>query len=290
MSIYNLIDGESDISWKCFDIEKDDPSLNSQKESALKRKYNVDGLTLNKLFLDQYGLDYISKYFINEKKTARIVSYPRPTNTCYEKAVVLSGWNPLNIIKAFYLQRSDNGNLYALILPETGCFIDRNAVRSQINLPNDVELVRAKNLPSQMSYGSCSPFIKHEDIVENGGAIQAIVFDSEALKLKQQENTLDDFSFGLEHHVSVQMNYYSCYKMLKNIFPCVVMEENLLNLSFKERMVRKNGRIKIDYEFISLNYRTAQFINEIHGFGDVSISNDHVDELFIPDVLSSKAG
>lgn len=288
MSIYNLINGESDISWQWFDIEKDDPSLNSNKESVLKKQYNVDSLTLNKLFFEEYSLDYISQYFVSEKKIARVVTFPKSTATCYEKVGVLSYCNPLNIIKAFYLQTSDNGDLYALIVPETGCFIDREAVRSQLNLPKGVELVRAKHLPSQMSFGSCSPFIKKEDLIENGGKIKAIIFDSEALKLKQQENILDDFSFGLDHRVSIQMNYYNCYKMLRNIFPEVIIEKNLLNLTFKERMVRKKGRIKIDYEFKTLNYRTAQFINSIHGYGDVSITNDHVDELYIPDVLSSK--
>jgi hypothetical protein len=52
-----------------------------------------------------------------------------------------------------------------------------------------------------------------------------------------------------------------------------------LNLSFKEELVRSNGRISISFEFNSLDFRTARFINSIHGYGEVSILNDHVDEL-----------
>jgi len=52
--------------------------------------------------------------------------------------------------------------------------------------------------------------------------------------------------------------------------------------------VRTKGRLKITYEFNSLNYRIARFINGIHGSGDVSIVNDHVDELDLPDVLTMK--
>jgi hypothetical protein len=74
--------------------------------------------------------------------------------------------------------------------------------------------------------------------------------------------------------------------MMKKMFPNVVTEGEVLNLSFKERFNRVNGKISISYEFNSLNYRTAKFINSIHGYGDVSIFNDYVDELDLPNVLS----
>ena len=138
-----------------------------------------------------------------------------------------------------------------------------------------------------MSFGSCSPFITSSDILGHGGRIKNILFDKETFMLKQHENSFDNFSFGLEHRLSIQMNYYHCYKMLKHLYGDRVIDREILNLSFKERLVRKKGRIQIDYEFKSLNYRTAQFINNIHGFGDVSITNDRIDELFIPEVLTS---
>jgi len=85
--------------------------------------------------------------------------------------------------------------------------------------------------------------------------------------------------------MSVQMNYYDCYQMLKNLFPDVVREEELLSLSFNEKLRRTNGKMNITYEFQSVNYRTAKFINSIHGYGDVTIMNDYRDELDLPPVL-----
>ena len=64
------------------------------------------------------------------------------------------------------------------------------------------------------------------------------------------------------------------------------IDEEILNLSFKEKFIRDKGKIKIAYEFKTLNYRTAQFINGIHGYGDVSIVNDYIDELDLPEVLT----
>jgi hypothetical protein len=68
--------------------------------------------------------------------------------------------------------------------------------------------------------------------------------------------------------------------------PGIVERREILNLSFKEKMIRNNGKVHITYEFNSLNYRTARFVNSIHGFGDVSILNDHIDELDLPSILT----
>ena len=288
MSIYYLTDGEPNIELHQFDLNRDDPSLNSKMAPALQHQYTVNSTTLNKLFLSKYGLDYISQYFLKNEKPVRILSLPKATNTCYEKADILKGWNPLNVIKAFYLESTLDGTLYAIIIPETGCFLDRENVKRQLNIDDNVSLVRATCLPSHMNFGTCSPFVLQDDLVKNGGKIKHIVFDKESLILKRHENSMDDFSFGLEHRLSIQMNYYHCYRMLRHIYSDLVVDRDILCLSFKEHLVRKKGRIKIDYEFRTLNYRTAQFINNIHGYGDVSIINDHIDELFIPDVLTSQ--
>ena len=288
MSIYYLTDGESNITLHEFDLYRDDPSLNSKMAPALQHQYAINTSTFNELFLSKYDLDYISHYSLKNEKTVRILSFPKATNTCYEKADILKNWNPLNIIKAFYLESSEDGLLYAVIIPETGCFLDREVLKIQLNLNKNVRLVKSTSLPSQMNFGTCSPFIRQEDLVKNGGKIKQIVFDKETLIMKRHENSLDDFSFGLDHRFSIQMNYYQCYKMLHHLYPDVIIDKEILSLSFKERLVRKKGRIKIDYEFKTLNYRTAQFINNIHGYGDVSIINDHIDELFIPDVLTSQ--
>ncbi len=287
MSIFNL-STRTEIYADDFISNRDDPSLNSQKAPALQHEYAANSLTINKLFLSRYGLSYITDYSLAHKNPLRILSYPQATNTCYEKADILQGWNPLNVIKAFYLESSQDGSLYAVIVPETGCFLDREVVKRQLNLDENTHLMRATHLPAQMSFGSCSPFITQDDLFRNGGKIKNIIFDRETLVLKRHENAMDDFSFGLEHRLSIQLNYYHCYKMLRHYFSDVVIDRDILCLSFNERLVRKKGRIKINYEFRTLNYRTAQFINNIHGYGDVSISNDYVDELFIPDVLTSQ--
>lgn len=286
MSIYTLGEACSGLEVDRFSLLENDPSLNLDGADALGLKYQVDGDLLEKLFLAKYDLAYIRRFFERSRKPLRVVSYPKETNTCYEKAEILSGWNPLNVVKAFYLESLENGNLYGIIVPETGCFLDRDNVREQLGLPEGVKLAKATQLPEQMSYGTCSPFIQMEDLVENGGKLKAIVFDRETLIIKRQENLLDDFSFGMEHRFSIQMNYFQCYKMLSELFSSSILERDVLKLSFKERLVRKKGRIKIDYEFRTLNYRSARFINEIHGYGDVSIVNDHVDELMVPEVLT----
>ena len=214
------------------------------------------------------------------------MSHPSETKTCFEKAETLTPWDPLNIIKAFYLECSTNESLYVVVIPETGCFIDKTRIKEILNLPQESILRKAKDLPNNMSYGTCSPFIVDEDIISNGGKVEKILFDTETLVIKKNDNTLDDFSFGLDHRLSLHINYYQCFKMLKKRYPGVIFDEEIFNLSFKEKFVRNNGKIRITYDFDSLNYRTAKFINSIHGFGNVSIMNDFVDELDLPEILT----
>jgi hypothetical protein len=271
-----------------FDLKRDDPSLNGDRATAIENEYRVDPAAMNRLFFAQYHLEYVSRYFNASKNTLRVLTYPWATNTCYEKANILGTWNPLNIIKAFYLASVKDGSLYAVVIPETGCFIDKARIKGQLGLPEDDTLVKATELPQNMNYGTCSPFILENDLQGQGGRVAKIVFDTETLIQKKHENILDDFSFGLDHQVSIQMNYYQCYKVLKSNFHQAVMDCDILKLAFTERFTRKEGRIKIDYEFQSLNYRTAKFINSIHGYGDVKIVNDCVDELYLPDVLTTQ--
>jgi len=54
--------------------------------------------------------------------------------------------------------------------------------------------------------------------------------------MKKHENTLNEFSFGLDYRFSIQMNYYQCYKMLKHIFGDIIRQDSLLNLAFKEKL------------------------------------------------------
>lgn len=285
MSIYNIDYFCS--SGQVHNIELDDPSLNGSGSSSLQNEYNLPSSEIEDLFLSKYQLEYITKYVGDRSVSFRIVSHPEKSNTCYEKAQLIDSCDPLNIIKALYFECPLDQQLYVIVVPETGCFIDRSSIASLFGLPQDVVLAKAKMLPMNMSYGTCSPFITRDDLIENGGKIAKIIFDSETLVSKKHENSLDDFSFGLDHRFSLQMNYYHCYKMLKATFGSLVSSDDVLTLSFKEKFIRKGGKIKINYEFKSLNYRTAKFINSIHGVGDVSVENDCIDELDLPEILTS---
>jgi hypothetical protein len=284
MSIYCICGDGGRATSAITDYETEDPALTGGRGDFDAVRFDLTRDQMNGLFFDRYGIDYISRFFMNGRNF-RVLSFPKATNTCYEKAEILANWDPLNVIKALYFECLETGFLYAAVIPETGCFIDKNHFAQVLDLSHGVRLAQAKNLPKNMTYGTCSPFISDADLPQNGGCVRRIVFDSEALTMKKHENTLDDFSFGQDHRFSIQMNYYQCYKMLKYFFGKVIPQESLLKLAFKEKLTRKNGRIKIAYEFESLNYRTASFINGIHGYGDVTITNDHVDELDIPEVL-----
>ncbi len=287
MSVYNLVWGDKSDDITVKDLSSYDNSLNGLKSAALDNQYDIGASNLCSLFLSQYRLDYIAHYCDSRKSPLRILSFPQPSSTCYEKAALLEGWNPLNIAKAFYLESSLDGSLYAVIVPETGCFLDKAYLRQALNLEEGEELVRAEALPSGMSYGTCSPFILPEDLVENGGNVKSIVFDQGTLSLKRREGLFDDFSFGMDHQFSLQINYYDCHAMLKERYPNAVVEADVLRLSFEERLIRKKGRLQIDYKFKSIDYKTAQFINSMHGYGDVSVENDHVDELFVPGIVNA---
>lgn len=286
MSIY-YVDQEAEPILKAgFNIEKADPSLSDSQEPSLCAKRGLNQDDFRRLFLSKYDLDYICDYNFTNSPGLRIVTHPGETSTCFEKAEILDSWDPLNVIKVFYLECSKSNLLYAVVVPETGCFTDRMQLKRMLKLPDDAFLKKADRLPANMSFGTCSPFVLEKDCVTNGGCVDKIVFDTETLSMKKEERMLDDFSFGLDHRMSIQMNYYDCFMLLKQRYPDTVVEDEFMNLSFKEKLIRNKGRIKIAYEFSSLNYRTAKFINSIHGFGDVSIINDYIDELNLPDVLT----
>ncbi len=285
MSIYSISSSEQNTP--SFDIEREDPSLNSEGKKSLEKEFRLTIDEFNTLFFNDIGLEYVTKYVRDRNLSFRIVTHPKKTNTCYEKAQLIGDWDPLNIIKALYFECPTNQHLYAVVVPETGCFIDKEYVASLLNLPKGIKLAKAKMLPSNMTYGTCSPFITEKDLVVNGGRVAQILFDSETLVVKKHENTLDDFSFGLDHRLSLHINYYQCYKMLKSLYKQTIFSDELMTLSFKEKFVRKKGKIKLNYDFNSINFRTAKFINSIHGSGDVFVENDYVEELDLPDVLTS---
>ena len=287
MSIYTISQEESDLSTELF--EQSDPSLNGNNYDSLQVRFDLSRENINTLFFDAYNISYISKYAQDRDIKLRVVTHPVKTNTCYEKARLFGKWNPLNIIKALYFECPVEGHLYAVVVPETGCFMDRSHLSQLLSLPNGVALAKAKRLPRNMSYGTCSPFITKDDLLENGGKVAKIIFDSESLVSKKHDNGLDDFSFGLDHRFSLHLNYYHCYKMLKGEFKNSVIAEDVLSLSFCEKFIRKNGQIKVNYDFKTLNYRTAKFINSIHGYGDVVVENDHLDELDLPEILTSNS-
>ncbi|PKM96395.1 MAG: hypothetical protein CVU84_01390 [Firmicutes bacterium HGW-Firmicutes-1] len=285
MSVYIIDKNAKEFSDDKIDILNKDPSINGNKANSLANEFKLSEEDFNKLFLKKYGIAYIDEYFSSKGLNYRIISHPYETDTCFEKADLLESWDPLNVIKALYFEYSVDHTLYAVVVPETGCFINTIRLKEILNLKGSGFLKKAQVLPEYMSYGTCSPFITDNDIGKAEGKVEKIIFDLETLKIKKKEKLIDDFSFGTDHRFSMQMNYYHCYKMLKILYPKVIVKKNILNLSFKEKFVRTKGRIKITYDFESINYKTAKFINSNHGYGDVSIMNDYVDELDIPKVL-----
>jgi hypothetical protein len=286
LTIYDISGNDYCFGGGILDIEKSDPSFNQKAASSFKHRYSISLQHFNKLFLSNYNLEYISEYFVG-REDLRVVTHPKKTNTCFEKADLLGDWDPLNVIKVLYFEEERTKSLYAIVIPETGCFIDKNRINEILGLPTDAKIRKAKILPKNMSYGTCSPFVVKQDIDNHKWSVKKILFDKETLICKKEEKTLDDFSFGLDHRMSIQMNYYECCKMLSKRYPDIVKNGEVLKLSFKERFVREKGKIKINYQFNTLNYRTAKFINGIHGYGDVTIENDHIDELYLPDVLTT---
>jgi len=284
MSVYMLDESDDLLVDERFAPDRDDPSLNGQKMFALWRRFGAGRRALDRLFLAPYELEYITEYF-STRRDLRVLTYPLKTSTSYEKAQCLGSWSPLNVIKALYLQ-SLSGDLYAIVVPETGCFLNKDAIREQLGLDTDDQLVKARSLPRNMAHGTCSPFLTADDFIDNGGPVRAVVFDTQTLQCKREESQLDDFSFGLDHRCSIQMNYAACFDMLVARYGAAVLGRELLGLAFKENLVRRNGKIRIHYEFDALNYRTARFIEQIHGFGDVSIVNDYSDESYLPEVLT----
>ncbi len=285
MSIYYIDNNVSEKTDDELDIWNYDPSLNGKMSGSLENKFALNINDFNRLFFSKYKIDYISKYFSTKGQDLRVLTHPYKTNTCFEKAEILGMWDPLNVIKVFYFENVQKGLLYAVVIPETGCFIDKRKLKDILCLPEGEYIRKAKVLPQNMTYGTCSPFVLADDLKANGGKVEKIIFDTETLVIKKMKRTLDDFSFGLDHRLSVQMNYYDCFRMLKRRYSDLIVDEEVLNLSFKEKLIREKGTIKIAYEFNTLNYRTAQFINSIHGYGDVSITNDHIDELDLPEIL-----
>lgn len=290
MSLYYVEDQAASLEGSDLELEERDPSLNGQMADSLLHEYKMNTRDFSRVFLSRYEIDYIGKYFQKRKLELRVLTHPCKTNTCFEKAEMLGSWDPLNVIKALYFQYSVDNSLFAVVVPETGCFIDRTRLKDLLNLPAVGFLGKATALPLNMSFGTCSPFITKKDLKINGGKVTKILFDSETLMAKKKDNNLDDFSFGLDHRMSIQMGYYHCYRMLKKEYPDVIGEKEILNLSFREKLSRNNGRLHITYEFNSLNYRTAKFINSIHGNGDVTIFNDYIDELELPHAINRTKG
>lgn len=227
MTVYRLLQAGVGRLPEMFELYQHDTSLNGEGAPALAETYDLDVESFKKLFLSKYTLDYVANFFYEKQHECRVMSFPKKTNTCTEKLSLLPGWSLNNIIKALYFESSFDGSLCAVITPELQYPIDIQNLQNELNLAKGDSLSRAKCLPQNMSYGTCSPFITEADLINKGGIVRHIVFDDESLSRKKREGGIDDFSFGLDHKLSIQLNYYECYCMLKERFPCVVKVRNI---------------------------------------------------------------
>lgn len=279
MSVYFARSGSDAVD--DYAPEREDATLLDGAPS-LARNVPLTQDAFDRLFLHPLGLGYVGHYVRRLGCGLRVVSHPRPTNTCFEKAEMLGAWRSLDVIKALYFQHVETGALYAAVVPETGCFLHRPALAKAFGIGEPSLLRKASALPTNMEPGTCSPFIMPSDRSGHGGLVEKILFDSETLVAKQNPDQLDDFSFGRDHRWSIQMSYHHCYRMLAELYPEHVASAELLPLQFTEVFARKQGKLKISYDFASISYRIATFIADIHGSGEITVSNDHVDELELP--------
>jgi hypothetical protein len=265
-------------------VEAVDPSLDGNSAGSLDRVFRLAPTDFDARFFQPYGLEYLGTHFRSHGFELRVVSHPRATTTCFEKAELL-GWDPLNVIKALYFEDQVTHRLFAVVVPETGCFVDMARIGRIAGITEPGRLRKSSTFPRNMERGTCSPFLTEADLVAAGGLVERIWFDTGSLLGKRNGGLLDDFSFGLDHRFSVQLGYAHAYDLLRARYPGVITDAEILSLSFKQVMARVKGKIKLRYEFESLNYRTAAFFSSMHGARDVTISNDYVDELDLPDPL-----
>jgi hypothetical protein len=280
MSVYAL-SASSTLDPSEVRIEELDGSLGPARLPSLAHTFHVTAAQMRALFFDSYDLGYLVEYFASRQLPLRVVTHPVETNTCFEKAELLGAdWSPLDVIKAVYLRDSDNGNVHAFAVPETGCFLDRDRLRNLLGGPSSVgPLAVSEVLPRNMVLGTCSPFVTDADARSTDVVLSAIVFDSETLMEKKHDRTLDDFSFGLDRRFSLQMSYFHAYKVLKHHYPSLVQSEEIMGVTCTERLVRSRGRLKINYDIESLSYRIAKRLDEISRSVSLSSSNDHIDEV-----------
>lgn len=284
MSQYRLVSEGSDER-SGLEILSEDPSKGTDNAGSFSSEFQLSLEQMNDAFFAQHDIEYVPAFFANNNLGFRVLTHPKASRTCFEKAALLGNWRALNVIKALYLEDANTGDLYGIVVPETGCFIDRERLSHAIDSSGDVSLRKAQHLPDGMVAGTCSPFLTPAHLIENGGSVRKLYFDTETLVAKKHDRSLDDFSFGSESECSVQFNYYHCYKMLKQRYPTVIAIDEVLGLSFHEVFVRKRGQVRVTYDFKSLNYRVASFLENNHGYGDVSIENDFFDEIDLPDSL-----
>lgn len=258
-----------------------DPSLREGAPS-LAHTLSVDRSVLCERFLTSHGLDYVADYFARRGTECRVVTHPEATVTCYEKALLLGDFSPLCVVKTLFFVHPESSALWGIVVPETGCFLDRETLRELLDTVDRPRV--ATELPEGMSVGTCSPLITERHVTsEATPRIERLVFDSETLVLKRHERSIDDFSFGDDKRLSIQMNYFDCFDMLRQRYGDVVIDREVLTTSFKETFVRKKGRLTITYDIASISYRMASVMHTMNAGGDVTITNDYVDELDLPE-------
>ncbi len=258
-----------------------DPSW-TEGAPSLANTVDLDRETFRRRFLTEHALDYIADYFAKPGTGCRVVTHPSETVTCYEKAQLLGDFSPLRVVKTLYFEHPDTAGLWGIVVPETGCFLDRASIQK---LLDTIEKPRvATRLPAGMSVGTCSPFVTDQHLSHDAGVrVERLVFDSETLVMKRHERSIDDFSFVEDKRLSLQMNYFDCFDMLRQRHPELVVDREVLTTSFKETFVRRKGRLTITYDIASISYRMASVMHAMHADGDVSVTNDYVDELDLPE-------
>ena len=207
---------DNSIPRRHFNGDFQDPSF-LLGEPPLETSFQLAYRDMETLFFQPCELQYLFQYLVQTPVEFRIVTLPQSSNTCLEKAKLLGDWNPLAVIKAIYLQIGDTSDVIAVIVPETGYPLDKQKLKVELDFPDSIDLKKSQWLPEFMEYGTCSPFVRPEDLARSGGRLRHIIFDDMSLRAKAKDNPYDDFSVGLNHCVSLQMNYFDCFSLMQEL-------------------------------------------------------------------------
>ena len=195
---------------------------------------------------------YVQKWAKQLDIETQLKYHARATNTCQEKALLLSQtppqeeWRAERVIKALYVERRGHG--VGVSTPEWGYDVpiaDILASQLHISMREAREYGRKKQPPQGMEYGTCTPFL-FESSVEYE-VHELIVVDHPTIDKK-----LCDISIGgcgeEAHKISMHLPYGGIYEILRAQFGERVHKVSIQNVSLeKQTTTGHTGQMRIEF-------------------------------------------